>query len=125
MSTWCAARPNAKAEPPPPLCSSFHPTPPTQAKTRALRAEYSSKARETTKTHKAAETEWQHKVNREKNAGVFKLRAATQEPRGAAAGCGVAARRQSGHGHDGHARARSRVHPVSVQVQAILEAFAA
>ena len=64
------------------------------------------------------------KVNREKNAGVFKLRAGTQEPRGAAAGYGVAARRRGGHGHDGHARARSRVNPVSVQVQAILEAFA-
>jgi len=31
-------------------------------------------AREMTKTYKAAETEWQHKVNREKSAGVFKLR---------------------------------------------------
>ena len=49
-------------------------TPPTQEETRALRAEYGSIAHEMTKTHKAAETEWQHKVNREKSAGVFNLR---------------------------------------------------
>ena len=78
-----ARRPNAKAEPPAPLCSPLRPTPPTQADTRALRAEYGSKARETTKTHKAAETEWQHKVNREKSAGVFKLRELVHKDRAA------------------------------------------
>ena len=59
-----------------PLLPSAHPSVPPlpRSKRRALRAEYGSKARETRKTHKAAETEWQHKVNREKKAGVFKLR---------------------------------------------------
>jgi len=62
---------------------------------------------------------------REERGRVQAARAGTQEPRGAAAGCGVAARRRGGRGHDGHARARSRVNPVSVQAQAILEAFSA
>ena len=75
--------PKRESRAPPPLCSPLRPTPPTQAKTRALRAEYGSKARETRKTHKAAETEWQHKVNREKNAGVFKLRELVHKSRAA------------------------------------------
>jgi len=33
--------------------------------------------------HKAAETEWQHKVNREKNACVFKLRELVHKSRAA------------------------------------------
>jgi len=36
-----------------------------------------------TKTHKAAETEWQHKVNREKSAGMFKLRELVHKRRAA------------------------------------------
>ena len=36
-----------------------------------------------TKTHKAAETEWQHKVNREKSAGVFKVRELVHKSRAA------------------------------------------
>jgi len=36
-----------------------------------------------TKMHKAAETEWQHKVNREKSAGVFKLRELVHKSRAA------------------------------------------
>jgi len=46
---------------------------------------------------------------REERGRVQAARAGTQEPRGAAAGCGVAARRRGGRGgSDGHARARAR-----------------
>jgi hypothetical protein len=59
-----------------------------------LRAEHGSKARETTKTHKAAETEWQHKVNREKNASATKVRDTVNNNR-AAKQAAAAARREA------------------------------